>query len=460
MSSTKRILIVDDEPSVLTLLCDLFHSVGWDIQDASSGADAIEKIERGRYDVILTDMKMPGPSGIEVLRTAKKIQSDAEVVLMTGYATVDTAIEAMRAGAFHYLMKPFKGEEVINLVEKAYAQRQLRRENQLLKSEFRGEFRIQSVVGTSPAIQEALSAIQRLADTDTPVLLVGERGNGRAFHARVIHSHSSRVNALFVSVYCAGLQEDMLMDELFGHDAGAYQQATLPVAGKMELANHGTLYLADIGDAPPRVQERILRFLTARTIAPVGSDREIELDVRIVASVPSPEQAGSRDTLLPELRDAFAPGSIPLAPLRERAEDIPLLLHHFLFESNRERKKPLQGFSQAAMRALSAYSWPGNVRELRDLVRSISQKKKQGAFIDATDLPVDILYGRKRRRLVDESPPARAASDIVHAIEDIEKPMVLQALALADRDRERAAELLNISPSALGELMKRHRIEA
>ncbi|MBI5418738.1 MAG: sigma-54-dependent Fis family transcriptional regulator [Deltaproteobacteria bacterium] len=459
-SLRRRILIVDDEPQILTFLRDLFQSHGWDVYDASCGTEGIEKLERERYDVVLTDLKMPGADGIEVLRTVKKIQSDAEVVLMTAYGTVDSAIEAMRAGAFHFLMKPFRSEEVIHLVEKAYGHRQLKRENLFLKAEVRGRHQLQAVVGTSGAIQEVIAQVQRLADTDTPVLIEGERGTGRGFFARVIHFNSSRAGGLFVPAVCAGVREDLLESNLFGHAAGAYRQATLPRAGKIELANHGTIYLADIDKAGAGIQERILRLLTRKTISPVGSGQEIEVDVRLVASTQSdPGKPALSDKFPGALRDALEPGTIRLSPLRKSSEDIPLLLHHFLFEANRDRKKPLRGFSEAAVSALAAYTWPGNVRELTELVRAISSRKKQGTVVDAADLPTEILYGRKRRGASDQPSAAKQDTDIRDAIESLEKPMVLQALALAEGDKEKAAELLHIDVAALVELIRQHGIE-
>jgi DNA-binding NtrC family response regulator len=459
-ASLKRILVIDDEPQVLALLRELLQAAGWDVHTADSGTAGIERIERNRFDVVLTDLKMPGADGIEVLRTARKIQSDAEVVLMTAYGSVDSAVEAMRAGAFHYLTKPFMAEEVIHLVDRAYAQRQLRRENLFLKAESRGSYQLHAVVGTSAALQEVVASMQRLADTDTPVLLAGERGTGRGFFARIIHFHSAKANGLFVPVYCSGAEEEALENELFGHAAGAYERAVLPRPGKMELADHGTLYLSGIEDAPPKTQERLRRFLATRTAAPVGGSQEVVLDVRIVASCQAdPDLLVDRGKLLPELRDAFAPGLISVPPLRERPEDIPLLLHQFLFEANRGRKKPLRGFSGTALEVLASYPWPGNVRELVDIVRSVAAKKKQGTIVDAADLPPDFLHGRRRARDVKEAAPVRQPSDIRDAIEDLERPMVLQALALADGDRERAARLLHVDVATLEELMRRHAIE-
>ncbi len=460
-TSAKRILIVDDEPQILDFLRDLFSAAGWDVQSADSGTAGIEMLEHGRYDVILTDLKMPGADGIEVLRTAKNLRLDAEVVLMTGFGTVDSAIEAMRAGAFHYLAKPFKAEEVLNLVDKAHAQRQLKRENLFLKAASRGEHQMQSIVGTSAAAQEIAAAIRRLSDTDTPVLLDGERGTGRSFFAKIIHYQSARSGSLFVPVYCTGTTEEALTSDLFGHAAGAFERAVLPRAGKIEMADHGTVFLAEIGDAGAGVQERLLRLLQTKTLSPVGSERSVEVDVRLVASsTANLDDAVAKGKFLGDLRELLAPGTIQVPPLRERTDDIPLLLHHFLYEANRARKKPLRGFSEAALTAFAAYPWPGNTRELKELVRSISARKKQGTVVDAADLPTEVLYGRKRRKPAEaDRPGPPAAPGIADAIEDLEKPMVLQALALADWDRERAAELLHIDAAALEELMKRHKIE-
>jgi len=459
--SHRRILVVDDELQILTFLDDLFRSAGWEVQTADSGSSGIDRLEQSRFDIVLTDLKMPGPDGIEVLRTAKKLQSDAEVIMMTGYGTVDTAIEAMRAGAFHYIAKPFKADEVLHLVDKAYIQRQLMRENLYLKAESRSGHLLHSVVGTSAPIQEVIAAVQRLSDTENPVFLAGERGTGRSFFARILHFHSSRSSELFVPVHCAGVSEEKLEGDLFGYAPGAYEEAVLPRPGKLAMTNHGTVFFSEIGEAGPRVLERIANFLSERTITPVGATEEVELDIRVIASSSTDlETLAEKGKIPADLRDFLSPGTIRIPALRERTEDIPLLLHHFLFEDNRTRKKPLRGFSQTAIGALTAYSWPGNVRELVELVKSISERKKQGTVVDAADLPTDILYGRKARQATGRKPADSADPGIRDAIQDLEKPMVLQALALADGDTERAAELLHIEVSALEDLMRRNNIES
>jgi len=394
----KRILVVDDEPMIVSLLSTILREKGWDVTEARSGTDGIDQLDRVRFDVILTDLVMPGDSGIDLLRAAKEIHPDVEVILMTGYATADTAIEAMRNGAFHYIMKPLKLEVVVNLVEKAYSQRQLQRENQFLKSEIRAAHHVQSVVGDSKPILQLIATLQGIAGVGGPVLLAGERGTGRGFFARIVHFHSRRSAELCVPVYCAGVPEETLLAELFGAPGATEDKTSVPYSGKMELANHGTLYLADFAEAGREVLERMNRVLADKTMVPDGGTKPIALDVRIIASSAVPtEGLARRGNVPPTLLKALEPGIVRIPALREHLEDVPLLLHHFLQEANRERKKSLRGFTSSALSALETYDWPGNVRELRDLVRAIAGKKKQGTMIDATDIPPEILYRNLRR---------------------------------------------------------------
>jgi DNA-binding NtrC family response regulator len=394
----KRVLVVDDEPMIVSLLSTILREKGWVVTEARSGTDGIDQLDRARFDVILTDLVMPGDSGIDLLRAAKEIHPDVEVILMTGYATADTAIEAMRNGAFHYIMKPMKPEEVVNLVEKAYSQRQLQRENRFLKSEIRAAHHVQSVVGDSEPILGLIATLQGISGVDGPVLLAGERGTGRGFFARIVHFHSRRSAELCVPVYCAGIPEETLIAELFGSPCAIEDRTSVPHSGKMELANHGTLYLADLAEAGREFLERMDRFLADKTIVPGGGTEPIALDIRVIASSAVPvEELARRENVPPTLVKALEPGIVRIPALREHLEDVSLLLHHFLQEANRERKKPLRGFTSSALSALETYDWPGNVRELRDLVRAVAGKKKQGTMIDATDIPPEILYRNLRR---------------------------------------------------------------
>ena len=393
-----RVLVVDDEPMIVSLLSTILREKGWDVTEARSGTEGIDQLDRGRFDVILTDLIMPGDTGIDLLRAAKEIHPDVEVILMTGYATAETAIEAMRNGAFHYIMKPLKTEEVVNLVEKAYTQRQLQRENQFLKSEIRAAHHVQSVVGDSEPILRLIATLQGVAGVDDPVLLAGERGTGRGFYARIVHFHSRRSAELCVPVYCAGVPEETLLSELFGGPCAVEDQTSVPYSGKIELANHGTLYLADFAEAGRTVLERIDRFLADKTMVLGGGTEPVPLDIRLIASSAVPvEELARRENVPPALLKALEPGIVRIPALREHLEDVPLLLHHFLQEANRERKKPLRGFTSSALSALQTYGWPGNVRELRDLVRAVAGRKKQGTMIDATDIPPEILYRNLRR---------------------------------------------------------------
>ncbi|GAB4230914.1 MAG: sigma-54 dependent transcriptional regulator [Deltaproteobacteria bacterium] len=394
----KRILVVDDEPMIVSLLSTILREKGWNVTEAASGTEGIDRLEQSPFDVILTDLVMPGDSGIDLLRAAKEVLPDTEVILMTGFATADTAIEAMRNGAFHYIMKPLKTEEVAHLVEKAYEQRMLARENRFLKSEIGAAYHVQSLVGDSEPVLRLVEALQGFAAVDDPVLLAGERGTGRGFFARFIHFNSRRAAELCVPVRCPGTPRETLVADLFGRPGVAGDRTSPPRQGKMELANHGTLYLADIEEADREVLQRLERFLLTKTILPVGETGEIPLDIRIVASSSVPvRELALRENIPPGLLKAFEPGTVRIPPLREHPGDVPLLLHHFLREANRERKKPLRGFTSSALSALEAHDWPGNVRELRDLVGAIAAKKKQGTMIDATDIPPAILYRRPRR---------------------------------------------------------------
>jgi DNA-binding NtrC family response regulator len=396
----KRVLVVDDEAAIVSLLSTVLREKGWDVTEARSGTEGIDLLDRSRFDVILTDLVMPGDSGIDLLRASKEVRPDVEVILMTGCATAETAIEAMRNGAFHYIMKPLKIEEVVNLVEKAYSQQQLQRENRFLKSEIRAAHHVQSVVGDSEPVLGLIATLQGMAGVHDPVLLSGERGTGRGFFARIVHFNSRRSAELCVPVYCAGVPEETLVAELFGAPCAIEDQTSVPHSGKMELANHGTLYLADFAEAGREVLERIDRFLETKTISRDGGAEPIALDIRLIASTMLPvEELARRGTVPKTLLKALEPGLVRIPALREHLEDVPLLLHHFLQEANRERKKPLRGFTPSALSALQAYDWPGNVRELRDLVRAIAGKKKQGTMIDATDIPPEILYRNLRRHL-------------------------------------------------------------
>jgi two-component system response regulator PilR (NtrC family) len=399
----KRVLVVDDEPAIVNLLSTILRDKGWNVTEARSGTEGIEKLESGQFDVILTDLMMPGESGLDLLRASKEIHPDVEVILMTGYATADTAIEAMRSGAFHYLVKPLRSDDVVNLAGKAFEQRRLLRENQFLKSEIRGRHQVQSVVGDSEPVERLLLALQGMANSDDPVLLVGERGSGRSFFARFIHFSSARSAGLFVPLYCAGVPGDRLEADLFGQ-APAEGERQAPAEserhavrrpGKLELANRGTLYLADLGDAPAEVLGRLDRSLGA---VPADTGGDGTADVRFVASTTAPLAGTANARIIPPaMAKKLEACSIRIPPLRERSGDVPLLLHHFLEEANRERKKSLRGFTSAALEILETYAWPGNVRELRDLVGVIAAKKKQGTMIDASDIPPDIVYRRARK---------------------------------------------------------------
>ena len=385
--------MVDDVPEIVELLDAVFSENGWSVTTASSGAEGIEALAHGDFDVILTDLMMPENSGIDLLRASKEFRPDTEVILMTGYAAADTAIEAMRIGAFHYIVKPLKVEEVRNLADKAWRQRQLLRENRFLKSEVRSGYQINTVVGDSAAINQVVAAAQAVAPMGNPLLVVGEPGSGRRFFARFIHFCGPRAEGLFVPVNCAGMTPDRIALELFGHSAREGRSGR--GAGRIEMANNGTLFLSNIEEADLKTLERLANFIETKSLRSAGENTEISLDVRIIASSSlSLDELKNRGAIPPDLASLFEPGVLKAPPLRERKEDIPFLLHHFLEEANLDRKKPLKGFTSAALSILEPYDWPGNVTELARFVRAVAAKKKQGTMIDASDIPPEIIYRR------------------------------------------------------------------
>ena len=409
----KRILVVDDEPMIVSLLSTVLREKGWDVIEARSGTDGIDQLDRGRFDVILTDLVMPGDSGIDLLRAAKEIHPDVEVILMTGYANADTAIEAMRNGAFHYIMKPLKTEEVLHLVEKAYSQRQLQRENQFLKSEIRAAHHVQSVVGDSAAIERADRHPPGDRGRGQPVLLVGERGHRPQLLRADRPLLQPPVRGSCSSRSTAGASRKRRSRGPVRDARGPRGDRPPDHSGKIEICEPRDALprrLRRGGAGGPRPVDRVISEQDDGAGRRNGTDpaghpphRLVQRGPRGGAGPAGERSAGAAQTL--------EPGIVRIPALRERNEDVPLLLHHFLEEANQERKKPLKGFTPAALSVLEPYDWPGNVRELRDLVRAISSKKKQGTMIDASDIPPEILYRQLRRSIPRSSRTARQGGD-------------------------------------------------
>jgi two-component system response regulator AtoC len=381
-----RILVVDDEEIVRDSLAGWLLEDGYSVETAPDGKVAIERIRTEPWTVLLVDLKMPGIDGLQVLEETRKCQPETSVIIMTAYATVDTAVQAMKLGAYDYLVKPFEPEELSLMMQKLIAQQNLRRENILLKKTLKQQYRFQDLVSKSPKMQALFELVRVAAQSPSTILILGESGTGKELLARAIHAESLRSTGPFVAVSCAALTETLLESELFGHEKGAFTGAAFRKKGKFELSNGGTLLLDEIGDISPKLQLDLLRVLEERRFYRVGGTEPIHVDTRIIAATnrdlkKTVEAGDFREDLYYRLHVI----PIALPPLRERQEDIPLLVEHFLEQLSVEMEKPLEGVSAEAMEFLMTYHWPGNVRELRNVLERGAVVAK-GVIIEMEDL--------------------------------------------------------------------------
>src|SRR5437868_5808424 len=364
----KRLLIVEDKESLALMLQETVASAGLSADLSATGTDAINKLASGRrYFAVVTDLRLPGADGIAVLRQARESDPDCPVIVMTAFGTIENAVEAMKLGAFDFIQKPIDVDHLLLLLQRCREMRELQSENLLLKEEFQQRYRLPAIIGDSPRIVEVSSAIQRVAPTDSTVLLQGESGTGKELFARAIHQLSPRRARAFVAVNCAAIPDTLIENELFGHEKGAFTGASARQLGKFELADAGTIFLDEIGDLGASVQSKILRVLQERQFERVGGAQPVDVDVRVICATnrnlaDDVRERRFRDDLF--FRINVFPVTIP--PLRERAEDIDALADFFLQKFAREMKKPSLKLTAEARAALRAYDWPGNIRELQN----------------------------------------------------------------------------------------------
>lgn len=446
---TKKILIVDDDPRMRKSLANLLHREGYLITEAPGGNEAADHLGSDVFALVIADLKMEPVSGLDLLRLVKQMSPDVEVIVITAFGTIEIAVEAMRLGAFDFITKPFQVEEILLRVRNALEKHHLKEEVHQLRAEVKSIFGFEGIVGMSEGMRQVMTLLPRVAQTDTTVLVTGESGTGKELIARAIHAASRRPQGPFVSVSCAALPENLLESELFGHVKGAFTGALAARRGLFEEASRGTLFLDEIGEAPLSIQVKLLRVLEERSIRRLGDNRSIPMDVRIVAATNRDLQAAVREKLFREdlfYRLNVVPIAVP--PLRERRDDIPLLVTHFIEKSARKVNKPVSRMSPQAMSLLMAYRWPGNVRELENVIQRIIVVAK-GDTLDVQDLPPEIL-GKEEPRA-----SALDLKDIMRESAGLaEKKLILDALTKSGGNVTQAAQALGISRVTLQKKMK------
>jgi len=435
-------MIVDDELIVRDSLMNWISMEGYEVDVAESGKEALNKLEKEKYDILLVDIKMPEMDGIELLTKIKENEPDTEVVMITAYGSIDTAVSAMKKGACDYVLKPFDPEEISMLIQKIVEHRQLVKENILLKERFEAESRFEGLIGQSKSMQEIFKLIVDVAKTDSNVLITGESGTGKELVAKAIHAKSSRCYGPFIVINCGALTESLLESELFGHEKGAFTGAQYARKGHFEMADSGTLFLDEIGEISMKMQIDLLRVLEEKKISRVGGTELIDVDVRIIAATnldlkEAVKQRNFRQDLFFRLNVI----SIHLPPLRQRKEDIPLLANHFLRKYAQKINKKIDSISSSAMDLMLKYDWPGNVRELENAIERA------------------VVIGKTRKIIPEDLPFFRQESGFApkgKSIREWEKAHILQILNECEWNISQSAKILEIDRATLYNKIKKY----
>ncbi len=457
MGEKGRILLAEDDSSVRSSFSQFLGHLGYEVTEVSNGPDALSSLSETHYDLVLTDLKLPGTDGMEILRAIQPHSPQTLGILMTGYGTIQNAIQAMRLGVFEYLLKPVNLEELQLVLERAREYQRLHMENRRYRQEIQRRFSPQNLIGHSESMRQILDLIEKVADSDSTVLIFGESGTGKELVARAIHYRSDRMDKPLVPINCAAIPADLLESELFGYEKGAFTGAHKTKVGRFELANGGTLFLDEVGEMSPQLQVKLLRVLQERSFERLGGIRSIQVDVRIIAATnrnleASIEEGKFREDLYYRL--SVIPIQIP--PLRDRREDIPLLVEHFLENFNRQKSREVQGITPRAMEALVQYGWPGNVRELENLMERLVVLKRAGT-IDLEDLPEKVRGAASQEELGKILLP-EGGIQLDAAVHRLEKELILQALKRSGGIKKEAARLLGMKRTTLIQKMKRNNI--
>ncbi|GKS62722.1 acetoacetate metabolism regulatory protein AtoC [Nitrospira sp.] len=458
--SQVHVLVVDDDPALREILQETLVRESYSVSTAEDGAGAVQAVKETVVHIVITDFQLPDIDGLEVIDRLSKLDAKIIPIVMTGFGTIETAVRAMKSGAFDFITKPFDLGTVAAVVRRAAEFHRLRQENHLLRRAVRDQYRLEQLVGVSEPMQQVLEFVQKVADSDSTVMIQGESGTGKELVARVLHFNSQRRDRPLVPVNCGAIPENLLESELFGHEKGAFTGATHARMGRFELAHGGTIFLDEIGEMSLPLQVKLLRVLQEREFERVGGNRTIHVDVRIIAATNQDleamvEERRFRQDLFYRLN--VIPIVIP--PLRERRTDIPLLIDHFLNRFNQSKHTQVVGLDDEALRLLTEYDWPGNIRELENMMERLVVLKKQG-ILASEDLPQKI----SRKSMIPELKEQfiRLSEDGIHLsreVEQYEKHLIMEALKKANGVTSRAAQLLHLNRTTLVEKLKRKGVD-
>jgi DNA-binding NtrC family response regulator len=458
--SQLHVLIVDDDPAVRDVLQEALMQEEYNVSTAEDGAAAIQAVKESVVHIVITDFQLPDIDGLAIIDRLAKFDAKIIPIMMTGFGTIETAVRAMKSGAFDFITKPFDLEAVAVVVRRAAEVLRLRQENHLLRKAVRDQYRLEQMIGASEPIQHVMEFVQKVADSDSTVMIQGESGTGKELVARMLHFNSLRKDRPLVPVNCGAIPENLLESELFGHEKGSFTGATHARMGRFELANGGTIFLDEIGEMSLPLQVKLLRVLQEREFERVGGNRTIHVDVRIVAATNQ-----DLETLVEEKRfrkDLFyrlnvIPIVIP--PLRERRSDIPLLIDHFLARFNQTKHSEVSDLAPDALRLLTEYDWPGNIRELENMIERLVVLKKHGV-LSIEDLPEKICRRSSGAELKEQF--IRFSEDGINLsreVEQYEKHLIMEALRKANGVTSRAAQLLQLNRTTLVEKLKRRGVD-
>ncbi|MDQ1350361.1 MAG: two-component system, NtrC family, response regulator PilR [Acidobacteriota bacterium] len=457
-----KILVIDDDPSIRNMLAIVLKKSGFDVTCTESGKTALEKLKKESFDLVISDIKMPDISGIDLLKKIKVISPEIPVIMITAFASANDAVEAMKLGAEDYVTKPFSLDELKIIIDRAIYKTNIEKENIQLKSRLTDKEKFENIVGKNQKLLDIFEMVDTISKTDSSVLISGESGTGKELIARAIHNKSERSGCKFVSINCGALPENLLESELFGHTKGAFTDAYKDKQGLFEAADKGTLFLDEISEMSQKMQVKLLRALQERRIRRVGGNEELEIDVRIISAtnkdlVEKMKTGEFRSDLFYRLNVI----SINLPPLRERRDDIPLLVKYFLKTFNEKFNRDIEGVEKDVLELFNSYPWPGNIRELENVVeRAVALEK--GKFVTTKSLSSELVYN-----ITDKNPPAADIDallqdghfDFQGHIDDISRRIIIRAFQLSNSNMKKASEMLKLNYRSLRYLMDKYRVK-